>query len=172
MVHSLDGHPLHPITDWWVEENRLAVRSVPELCVDEHPEHTVRVGMRASGSISGPVARKIADRLKGRVCLYDFPAVMPGSHDGEVVHILELFAPNINKWTAISWYLGQHGIDPARVAAIGDQVNDVPMIEGAGVGIAMGNAIDEVKGHAEYVTESNGDDGVALAIDRLLNGDL
>ncbi len=88
------------------------------------------------------------------------------------MHILELFAAKINKWAAISWYLDQHGIDPQGVAAIGDQTNDVPMIESAGIGIAMGNAIAEVKSHAKYTTASNEEDGVAHAINAILDGDL
>ena len=99
-------------------------------------------------------------------------AWVPEGHAPEPVHILELFAANINKWAAIEWYLRLHDIDPMRVAAIGDQVNDVPMMEHAGIGVAVGNAIDQVKAHAAYVTADNQNHGVARAIDAILSGDL
>ncbi len=83
-----------------------------------------------------------------------------------------MFDKRATKWNAIDWYLQQHGIDPSRVAAIGDQVNDLTMIHGAGMGIAMGNAIDAVKDRSCYVTASNHEDGVAVAIDCLLGGDV
>ena len=128
--------------------------------------------MCAESSISNPVTEQIVRELGDEVWLYDFPCVMPDSHNGEIVHILELFAQRINKWAAISWYLERHGIDPQRVGAIGDQVNDVPMMEQAGIGIAMGNAVDEVKAHAKYSTADNRSDGVARAIEAILADDL
>lgn len=53
-----------------------------------------------------------------------------------------------------------------RVMAIGDSRNDVPMLRWAGLGIAMGNALPEVRQSVRYVTATNDEDGVALAIER------
>ncbi len=172
IVHSDEEHPIHPITEWWIESHRLRVKYANRLEHDEHPEHTVRVGIVAPSSISNPLSKELIETLGDQAWLYDFPCVMPPDHAGDVVHIIEMFAAKINKWTAITWYLDQHGIDPSRVAAIGDQVNDVAMIEAAGVGIAMGNAIQEVQGHAQYTTATNDNDGVAHAINAILDGDL
>jgi Cof subfamily protein (haloacid dehalogenase superfamily) len=53
-----------------------------------------------------------------------------------------------------------------RVLAIGDSRNDVPMLRWSGMGIAMGNSLPEVRQAVRYVTATNDDDGVALAIER------
>ena len=53
--------------------------------------------------------------------------------------------------------------------AIGDNFNDLSMIEYAKVGIAMGNAPDEIKQKAFYVTKTNEEDGVAYAINKFIN---
>jgi Cof subfamily protein (haloacid dehalogenase superfamily) len=53
-----------------------------------------------------------------------------------------------------------------RVLAIGDSRNDVPMMRWAGAGVAMGNSLPEVRQSVRYVTATNDEDGVALAIDR------
>ena len=52
--------------------------------------------------------------------------------------------------------------------AIGDDYNDLEMIQGAGLGIAMGNAVGPVRAAAGYVTGSNDDDGVVQAIERFV----
>lgn len=54
--------------------------------------------------------------------------------------------------------------------AIGDDLNDIDMLEKAGLGIAMGNANDRVKAVADYITLSNQEDGVAAAIERFIVG--
>ncbi len=172
VLHSQREHPVHPITTWWFEDHALRVNYAHHAQHDEHPQHTVRVGMCAASSISNPVSARLLDLLGETAWLYDFPCVTPDEHTGETVHILELFAANINKWAAIEWYLLTHGFDPQRIAAIGDQVNDVPMIEHAGIGVAMGNAVDQVKAHAKYLTADNQHHGVARAIDAILSGDL
>ena len=52
--------------------------------------------------------------------------------------------------------------------AFGDGLNDISMIESAGVGVAMGNAVDEVRRVADIVTATNDEDGVAAVIEALL----
>lgn len=60
------------------------------------------------------------------------------------------------------------GIKPEEVIAIGDNYNDIPMLEYAGLGIAMGNAPEEVKKTADITTSSNNEDGVAQVLGRIL----
>ncbi|SUB14179.1 Phosphatase YidA [Pantoea agglomerans] len=60
------------------------------------------------------------------------------------------------------------GLKQEEVMAIGDQENDLAMIEYAGTGVAMGNAIDSVKKIAQFITKTNMEDGVAHAIEELV----
>ena len=57
-------------------------------------------------------------------------------------------------------------IDPAQVVAFGDMPNDIAMLRWAGLGVAMGNAVDEVAAIADHRTASHDDDGVAEVLDR------
>jgi hydroxymethylpyrimidine pyrophosphatase-like HAD family hydrolase len=65
--------------------------------------------------------------------------------------------------------LGEHfNIKKEEMIAIGDGFNDLPMIEYAGLGVAMGNAPDSIKAKANYVTLSNDEDGIAQALDKFV----
>ncbi|WP_054741487.1 sugar-phosphatase [Cellulosilyticum ruminicola] len=65
--------------------------------------------------------------------------------------------------------LSEHlGIKREEVICIGDAGNDLDMIEYAGLGVAMGNAFDEVKKVADYITDSNEEDGVAKVIEKFI----
>jgi Cof subfamily protein (haloacid dehalogenase superfamily) len=58
------------------------------------------------------------------------------------------------------------GIEPAEIMAVGDEMNDLPMLECAGLGVAMGNAPEAVRRAADTVTAPCEEDGLALAIER------
>ncbi len=73
-----------------------------------------------------------------------------------------------SKKNALQRLCADFQIVPERVLAIGDSRNDVPMLRWAGLGVAMGNAQPEVKQSVRFVTASNDDDGVALAIERFV----
>lgn len=53
---------------------------------------------------------------------------------------------------------------------LGDQHNDLTMIQQAGLGIAMANAVDEIKDNADFITTSQNDDGVGLAVEKWVLG--
>jgi Cof subfamily protein (haloacid dehalogenase superfamily) len=79
---------------------------------------------------------------------------------------LEILHPEAGKGRALATLAAYLGVSPERIMAIGDQENDLVMLEFAGVAVAMGNAIDAVKAVADHVTTSNNEDGVAVAIER------
>ena len=80
----------------------------------------------------------------------------------------EFTAPGIDKARALEGALPKLGIDASEVVSFGDGQNDKSMIEWAGTGVAMGNAVDEVKAVAQMVTANNNEDGIAVALDKLL----
>lgn len=83
---------------------------------------------------------------------------------------LEINALGASKGEAIHRLADLLGIDRSKTMAIGDGENDFTMIRMAGVGVAMKNASEELRAEANYVTETNDDDGVAAAIYRLVLG--
>jgi Cof subfamily protein (haloacid dehalogenase superfamily) len=83
-------------------------------------------------------------------------------------YYLDITHPLANKGAAISTLSSRLNIPLSQIAVIGDGGNDVPMFERAGLSIAMGNASSEVRGRADYVTQSNDNDGFAKAVKRYL----
>lgn len=81
---------------------------------------------------------------------------------------LEITRGHTDKGNAIKILAEFMKIQLKDVAAIGDNLNDKPMIEAAGIGIAMGNALDEVKRVSNYITKHYDDDGVAHIINTIL----
>lgn len=83
-------------------------------------------------------------------------------------HILEVLRAGVSKWQALRQLAAQQGITPAEIVAVGDDHNDLDMIRHAGLGIAMGNAVDEVKAAADTLTGSNAEDGLVQALERFI----
>ena len=79
-------------------------------------------------------------------------------------YFLEFLDKKVDKGQAIKMLAEHCDIQRAEVMAIGDAGNDLAMIEFAGVGVAMGNATDEIKNAATFITEDNEHDGVGIAI--------
>ncbi|MFU0825856.1 MAG: hypothetical protein ACFWTK_12930 [Clostridium sp.] len=74
----------------------------------------------------------------------------------------------ISKGNAVKILAEFYGLKREEVICIGDGENDLSMIKYAGLGIAMGNAPDYVKKEADYITETNDEDGVAKAIEKFI----
>ena len=83
-------------------------------------------------------------------------------------YFLEVVPCGVNKANTLGALLEHLGVTPEEVIAVGDGVCDVTMLQLAGMGVAMGHSQDSVKVCADYVTASNEEDGVALAVEKLI----
>lgn len=81
---------------------------------------------------------------------------------------IEVNPAGVNKANGLERVCRELGITMDEVMAVGDSLNDIKMIEQAGFGVAMGNAQDAIKEVADYITDTNNNDGVAKAIERFI----
>lgn len=80
----------------------------------------------------------------------------------------EIAPIGVTKWSGVQHLAREWGIDDHEICAVGDDVNDIPMIEGAGMGIAMANALPEVLEAADHVVPSCDEDGLVEAVKLIL----
>lgn len=83
-------------------------------------------------------------------------------------YFLEILDKRVNKGEGVKVLAEKLGLSRENVMTLGDQENDIAMLEYAGVGVAMGNALDSVKAVSQFVTRTNMEDGVAYAIEKFV----
>jgi Cof subfamily protein (haloacid dehalogenase superfamily) len=167
--YLVTGHgTLPPATLWWFESTESTVHYQKQVTVEDL-HHTLRVGVVAAAKRVVPLTHELRDRFKEKVLVQSVEAIQ-AADPGQEVHILEVFAAGVDKWRGIEWIAGERGIEPSQIVAIGDQINDLAMLQAAGCSIAMGNAVDAVKRSARYVTLDCDEHGVAHAIRMVLDG--
>lgn len=84
---------------------------------------------------------------------------------------IELNPKGVSKASGLKEVCRRLGIDMSEVVAVGDSLNDLAMIREAGLGVAMGNAQEEVKKAADWTTVTNEEDGVAEVIFKKVLGE-
>lgn len=84
--------------------------------------------------------------------------------------IVDVLSPTASKGDAVAELARQRNIPREEVMAVGDNHNDLPMLHFAGLGVVMANADDELKHHGFELTSSNDEDGVAVALERYVLG--
>ena len=157
-----EGVDLNNSSKMWMRWTNANVRRVPSLGRFSH-EHTVRVGIVAETDDIDDVQRALNERFGGRLFMNNIR--VPAQH----VQVLEVFDPSVNKWEGIMHVARAHGITADQIVAIGDDVNDLHMIENAGLGVAMGNARDEIKSIAKRVIGTNHEEGLARFLEELVD---
>jgi len=165
------GHALDSASHWWFEEHDLV--RVEVACPDDAhrralTERTLRIGSVAHAERLTRCADEIRRRHGPRVHAQQWGALTATETIGSTTHLLEVFAHGVDKWSAVEWICAERGVDPERVVAVGDGLNDVGMVSHAGLGVAMGNAIDAVRDAADVVVAPFDRDGVAEAVDLAL----
>lgn len=156
-----EGIELNESTRQWMELTSAAVRAVPNLGRYSH-EHTVRVGIVAEPEAIDEVRATLDAKFAGRVFYHSI--FVPAQQ----VQVLEAFDPSVNKWEGVLHVARRHGITREQIIAIGDDVNDLHMIENAGLGVAMGNARPEVQAKAKRVIGTNREEGLAEFLEELV----
>ena len=144
----------------WMKITAATVHRVTSLADHLH-EHTIRVGIVASAIAVAEAKRQVIEQLGDRVVVHSL--FVPAYE----VEVMEIFDQAVNKWQGLLYVAGMHGIEPGQIIAVGDDVNDIAMIKGAGLGVAMGNARPDVLAVADRVIGSNADEGLAEFLDEL-----
>lgn len=78
----------------------------------------------------------------------------------------DISAKNVNKGTALERLMKMLNLKPEEVIAIGDNINDIPMIKVAGLGVSIGNGADNLKKVADVIAPTNDEDGVAYIVEK------
>ena len=135
------------------------VKSVEELCKINDPLYQVIIGadMETARKITTEIRRKGYENIDVRDFLWE--------------EYLFINYKGIGKAKGVKVICDYFGITMEEVMAFGDERNDLDMLEHVGMGIAMANADESVKGVAKSVTLSNNEDGVAVAIEKLILGE-
>jgi hydroxymethylpyrimidine pyrophosphatase-like HAD family hydrolase len=154
--------PINQATAQWMAVTEATMKPVPSLSEHGH-EHTVRVGIVAPADDMGKLKAELAEQFAGRMYTHSIYVESYG------IEILEVFEPAVNKWEGILFVAGQHGVKAEEIIAVGDDVNDLPMIRNAGLGVAMGNARAEVKAAAKKIIGPNAHDGLAAFLNELVD---
>ena len=94
-----------------------------------------------------------------------FPELVVSS---SIYNNIEMNIQSATKGEALRFLCRHLGIDVRDTMAFGDKSNDLPMIRAAGLGVAMGNADEELLAEADYVTDTNDRNGVARALERFV----
>src|ERR1700722_17051829 len=159
---------LHARVDRWVEANRPYLTEV-------HPMERAFDG--GEEPIQGMVCGTVAEMLQAenQLRLSDVAGLI-AMHRTEYaarnLSILDLLPPGCSKGAALHSLASIRGLEQDQIMAIGDNLNDLEMLEYAGRAVVMANASDEMLALAESggweVTASNDEDGVAVAVEEVL----
>jgi 5-amino-6-(5-phospho-D-ribitylamino)uracil phosphatase len=102
-------------------------------------------------------------------------AELPGQSSSHVLRspryrgfLIEIAPAGVSKWSGVKHLAEEWGIDESEICAVGDDVNDIPMIRAAGLGVAMGNALAEVKAAADRIAPTHDENGLVTVVEWLL----
>jgi Cof subfamily protein (haloacid dehalogenase superfamily) len=166
VIESL--HQLHARIDRWVEANRPYLTEIQpiERAFDggEEPIQGMLCGTLAE--MAAAEKQLLLSDVAGRI------AMQRTEYAARNLSILDLLPPGCSKGAALASLASIRGLEREQIMAIGDNLNDLEMLEYAGRAVVMANASQEVLALAQHrgweLTASNDEDGVALAVEEVL----
>ncbi|NNM87121.1 MAG: HAD family hydrolase [Phycisphaerae bacterium] len=161
--YVLTSHgPVHPATAEWFVRNRVQARETAQLD-GALQRHVVRIGIVVDRPEAPRIEAELRRNFGTEIYFLSIKAPLFDSH------VIEVFHPAVSKWTGITTLCQQLNLAPESVAAIGDDVNDIPMLRQAHISFAMASADEHVKAAAKRTTLPQTQGGVAAAITELFD---
>lgn len=146
----------------FIDENGIYINYLNDTVIDTQTSTKGAIpdiGDYSGGKIYQIVAFVAEDQKKILSNILDECKVTSWNETG-----IDIIPRQGGKSVGIQKYLDEQGFDRSEVMAFGDGDNDIEMIKYAGIGVAMGNANDNVKAAADYVTSSVDEDGIFKAL--------
>ena len=140
-----------------VDINKIPLHIVNPSTDINDDEDIIKVMFIDEPAILEPALKKLPDWAKN-----DYNSFRSTPSFFEFMH------KHVDKGAGLSHLAQYLNISRDEIIACGDEGNDAAMIKYAGLGVAMGNAIDSIKAIADYVTDTNDDDGIAKVIDKFI----
>jgi Cof subfamily protein (haloacid dehalogenase superfamily) len=160
-IHTYVGDAIvtempNPYTDIEGELTGLEVRTV-ESFINAVTEPVVKVLMLKESEILEKVEKKLQEEFSGSLSILRSKPFF-----------LEFTEAGVTKGASLNSLIRKLGLSREEVIAIGDSGNDLSMIQFAGLGVAMGNASEAIKAQADFVTDTNMNDGVAKVVEEFI----
>jgi Cof subfamily protein (haloacid dehalogenase superfamily) len=143
-------------------DDQGAVVSWVDDVADVGRERVIMVSTMADAESLAELRRRAHERFGARIQTH---SLINKNYQGQ---ILEFLSPSAGKWPALERLAASWGIAPGEIAAVGDDSNDAELLGRVGLGIAMGNALPEVRAAARAVVRSNAEGGAVEAIEQIL----
>lgn len=148
------------LNDPFIAHEQKVVGGNPEV-MDHFSQYKNRI-VKIEGVSSNTA---LLDELAGKIN-QKYPDTVKALRSSE--NFLDITHPKANKGFAAIELGRQYGIDISEIACIGDMYNDIPMLEIAGLSIAMGQSTEHVYRHAHFQTKSNEENGWAYAVENFI----
>lgn len=154
------------------EFEERAIRYFDDIRIVERGElptqNAIRVTLLSGRhATSELLAEAVTVAVGAPIYVTHFPLDVLADHRDSPLMIADVQPPCRGKAEGLRVLQERYGIPPERVVAVGDASNDVPMLEAAGLGVAMGNAMASAKAVADRVIGDNGTDAIAELVDEL-----
>jgi hypothetical protein len=146
LVESADAGQVQRM---WFDKMDVKVRRVERLDEAGDLPAPLRINAVVGAEGAEALGSRMRRRFDGRLNVHCILAPNYG------VHVVEAFAPGASKWTALRYVAQAYRIGPGRIVAVGDDVNDLPMLTSVGLGVAMQGSPPAVKAGARHVVESS-----------------
>src|SRR6185312_9903144 len=151
----------HPQRRGYYEKNKAFIAEAPAPLAAVLTEDPIQVMF--NGSVE-PM-RALVEALRGSDRAADY-AVAITEYAKRDFSLVDVNAPGCSKGATVARWARGRGLTRDEVMAVGDNLNDVEMLDFAGTAIVMGNATDEMKRRGYLATETNDEEGLARAIER------